>query len=232
MYKYLVMIWLVAGFVFIGRAQTPDTTSSATPKVKAKDTLKATRQDTDIIRSNAPKIRKPKVYHIDTTHSPHKAVIRSLIIPGWGQVYNHKIWKVPIIYGALGLLGDAIVFNNKYYKEFLQLSIYRNHLITPKPGDPYYNEFVAYKAAGYSDQAIYNAKDGYRRNRDLSILGVVVFWGVNAVDAYIDAKFIHSYTLDNNFSMKITPSVLNPPTLFAQNSGTAYIPGIKATFTF
>jgi hypothetical protein len=230
MYKYLLIIWLLAGFVFTARAQNPDTTSKVVVKSKM-DTLKASRQDTDIIRSNVPKIRKSKVYHPDTLHSPHKAVIRSLIVPGWGQVYNHKIWKVPVIYGGLGLLGAAILFNAQYYKEFLQLSLYRNHLIVPKPTDPYYAEYNQYKDAQVSDQAIYDAKDGYRRNRDLSILGVLVLWGVNAVDAYIDAKFIHSYTLDNNFSMRVTPGFINQPTVYAQNAAGSYIPGIKITFT-
>jgi hypothetical protein len=230
MYKYLLITWLLAGFVFTARAQKPDTTIKTVVKSKM-DSLKAMRQDTDIIRSDAPKIRKEKVYHPDTLHSPHKAVIRSLLVPGLGQIYNHRIWKVPVIYGALGLFGWGIVFNAQYYKEFLQLSLYRNHLITPKPGDPYYTEYNQYKAANVSDQAIYDAKDGYRRNRDLCILGAVAFWGINAVDAYIDAKFIHSYTLDNNFSMRITPGLINQPTIYAQNSIGSYIPGIKITFT-
>jgi len=127
--------------------------------------------------------------------------------------------------------GWGIVFNAQYYKEFLQLSLYRNHLITPKPTDPYYNEYNQYKAANVSDQAIYDAKDGYRRNRDLCILGALAFWGINTIDAYIDAKFIHSYTLDNNFSMRITPGLINQPTIYAQNPVGSYIPGIKLPYT-
>ena len=227
MYKYLLLTWLFASFFFIARAQNPDTTSSTVVKSK-KDTLKATRQDTDVIRSNAPKIRKPKIYHPDTTHSPHLAVMHSLMVPGWGQVYNHRIWKVPVIYGTLGLLGWAIAFNAQYYKEFLQLSIYRNHLITPTAKNPYYAEYNLYSSV--PDQSIYDAKDGYRRNRDLSILGFVAFWGVNAVDAYIDAKFIHSYTLDNNFSIHVTPTMINQP-VYAQNFAGPYIPGLKITLT-
>lgn len=229
MYKYLLITWLLAGFIFTARAQNPDTTGKVVVKSKM-DTLKATQQDTDIIRSNVPKIRKEKVYHPDSLHSPHKAVIRSLIIPGWGQVYNRRVWKVPLIYGALGLFGWGIVFNAQYYKEFLQLSLYRNHLITPKPTDPYYTEYNQYKAANVSDQAIYDAKDGYRRNRDLCILGALAFWGINTIDAYIDAKFIHSYTLDNNFSMRVAPTVINQP-MYAQNFAGPYIPGLKITLT-
>ncbi len=226
MYKYLLVLCLLAGCILTAEAQTPDTTKATILKKRA-DSSKAAR-DTDVSTSPPPKIRKEKVYHPDSTHSPHKAVMRSLIIPGWGQVYNHKIWKVPVVYGVLGLLGSAIIFNAHNYNEFLALSEYRYHLITPKKGDPYYDQYNQYSKV--PDQSIYDAKDGYRRNRDLSILGVVVFWGVNAIDAYIDAKFIHSYTLDNNFSMKVTPGIINQP-VYAQNFTSSYIPGIKIIFT-
>ena len=192
------------------------------------DTLKASRADTDFMQSRKPKVRKEKVYHPDTTHSPHRAVMRSLIVPGWGQVYNHKIWKVPLVYGGLIGFGWAYIYNAKNYRMFLALSKYRNHLITPGPKDPYYFEFNQYSQFG--DQAIYNAKDGFRRDRDLCILGFVAFWGINTIDAYIDAKFIHSYTLDNNFTMRIAPDFISQP-MYAQSSPISYIPGIKITFT-
>jgi hypothetical protein len=165
-------------------------------------------------------------------HSPQKAVIRSLIVPGWGQVYNRKIWKVPVIYGGMGLLGWAIIYNIKSYREFLQLSLYRYKQKILKPTDPYYDEYqLLSKRSNYTpDQSIYNAKDIARRDRDLSYFGVLALWSINAIDAYIDAKFIHSYNLDNNFSMHVTPTLLNQP-LYAQNFSNPYIPGIKITFT-
>jgi hypothetical protein len=225
MYKYLLIVGLLAGISFTAMAQKPDT-SSAASKSKT-DTLISTKRDTVVARSFAPKKRE-KVYHPDSTHSPQKAIMRSLMIPGWGQLYNHRWWKVPVIYGGMGLLGWAIVFNSTYYKEFLALAIYREHGIVPGPKDKYYNEYQLY--ASQPDQAIYDAQDAYRRNRDLSILGLVGAWGINVVDAYIDAKFINSYTMDNNLSMKITPAVLNQP-MYAQNLNGSFIPGIKITFT-
>ena len=227
MYKYLLVICLLAGFAFTARGQNPDTTSSAILKSKM-DTLKATRADTDFMQSRKPKVRKQKVYHPDTTHSPHRAVMRSLLVPGWGQVYNHKIWKVPLVYGGLIGFGWAYVYNANNYRLFLALSKYRYRLITPGPKDPYYKEYNLY--AQFGDQAIYDAKDGLRRDRDLCILGFIAFWGINTIDAYIDAKFIHSYTLDNNFTMRIAPDFINQP-MYAQSSPMSYIPGIKITFT-
>lgn len=226
MYKYLLLTWLIALCAFSAAAQQPDTSSAVKDKT---DKLKLQQSDTSIDEYFKPKVKKEKekVYNPDSLHSPHQAVIRSLLVPGLGQVYNRKYWKVPVIYAGLGLLGWAFVFNNNYYKEFLALSKYREHGIVPTPNQPYYTEYNLY--AAQPSQAIYDANDSYRRDRDLSILGFVGAWGINCIDAYIDAKFIHSYTMDTNFTMKISPGLINQPA-YAQNTIGSYIPGLKITF--
>jgi len=229
MYKYLPITWLVVFCSLTAMAQKPDTTSRTAIKKTGKDTLVSTRHDTVVSRQFIPKVKKERVYHPDSNHSPHKAVMRSLMVPGWGQVYNRRWWKVPVIYGGIGLLGWAIVFNNTYYHEFLALSKYREFGTTPQPTDKYYSQAIAYQ--NLASQALYDATDGYRRNRDLCILGVVGAWGINMIDAYIDAKFIHSYSVDNDLSFRITPDMINQQ-MFAQNSMGSFIPGIKITFTF
>jgi hypothetical protein len=231
MHKYLLLIWLLAGLSFTAMAQKPDT--SAAKSKNTKDTLISTKQDTAAAKAritNPPKAKKGKFTVPDSTHIPKKAVYRSLIIPGLGQLYNHRWWKVPIIYTGLGLLGWAIVFNNNYYQQYLQLSIYAEHGTAPNPGDKYYNEYIYYKNLGISPQALYDAQDAYHRNRDLAILGFIGAWGIQVLDAYIDAKFINSYTMDNNLSFKVSPQVLNQP-MYAQNLNGSLIPGIKITFT-
>jgi hypothetical protein len=228
MYKYLLLTCFTVFCAISVFAQKPDTTSKTAKRASSKDTLVATKADSLKARQFKPRHKAEPVYHPDSTHDPHKAVIRSLIIPGWGQLYNHRWWKVPIIYTGLGLLVDAIVFNNTYYNEFLALSKYREYGTTPAPTAKYYADYVAY--ADQPTQALYDAQDAYRRNRDLCILGVVGAWGIQAIDAYIDAKFIRSYSVDNFLSMKVSPSVLNQPTM-ALNTPGAYIPGLKLTFT-
>jgi hypothetical protein len=230
MHKYLLLIFIVLA-AFSARAQNPDTTSNAVKKAVPKDSVTSTRNDTLVQKAKVAKVKKEKVYHPDSTHSPHVAVMHSLMVPGWGQLYNHRWWKVPLIYGALGLLVDAIVYNNTYYKEFLALSKYREFGTSPKVGDTYYAQAILYSQQ--PDQALYDATDGYRRDRDLSILGTVGFWAVNCIDAYIDAKFIHSFTVDNDLSMRvrITPDVINN-TMFAQNLSGSYIPALKITMSF
>lgn len=225
MYKYLLLFWLLSGCSLAAMAQKPDTTVLI--NVKKKDTLTATKHDTVVAKEFAPR-KKEKTYHPDSTHSPRVAVMHSLLIPGWGQVYNHQVWKVPLVVIAVGTPIYLVFFNNALYAQFLALSRYRERGITPAPGDKYYNEAISYSAV--NKEAIYDAANFYRRDRDLSYLAIVAFWGINVVDAYINAKFIHSYSVDNNLAMKVSPTFISQP-LYASNPISSYIPGIKITFT-
>ncbi|RYZ92562.1 MAG: hypothetical protein EOP47_30200 [Sphingobacteriaceae bacterium] len=225
MYKHCFFICLLILFAAATKAQDADTAS-----VKPPIDSTTIKEDAIVSPAFVPKVtKKEKKYFPDSLHSPHKAVMRSLMVPGWGQVYNKKWWKVPVIYTGLGLLGSAVVFNQKYYSQFLSIAQYRRRGAEPLPGAKYYQEFQDYAEA--PDTFIESAVNGYRRNRDLSILGILGAWGIQMIDAYIDAKFIHSYTMDDNLSFRITPGLINPP-MYAGSLNYAYIPGIKATFTF
>jgi hypothetical protein len=230
MLKQLFVTLFFIGVAFIAMAQKPDSIAKA-----GADTVPV-KKDTVARSTFAPKIKKEKVYHPDSTHSPRTARIRSTIIPGWGQVYNRKYWKVPLIYGGLGLLGAAIVYNQKYYNQFLALAQIKKTGAIPTQGQPLYAKYKKYEAeykiyTNLSSETLGNAADGYLRNRDLSILGVIGVWGLNIIDSYIDAKFINSFTVDNDLSMKVSPGLINQPMYAATNLNSAYIPGLKITFT-
>ncbi len=225
MYKYLLIIFLLTGFGYTAKAQQSEKDSTVT-----KNDKKNLKQDSVTSKPFQPKVsKKVKTYHPDSLHSPHKAVMRSLIIPGWGQIYNHQWWKVPLIYAGLGLLADAVIFNQRYYAPALVVAKYYEHGITPKPGDPQYDLYSQYQAAGVQASYAYSTVDLYRRNRDLSILGFLGAWGIQIVDAYIDAKFQHSYTMDTNFSFKVSPMIGQP--VYAESFNSAFITGVKVTFT-
>lgn len=217
MYKYLLFIWFVIGFGLAAKAQTPDTVA-----VKSKTDSLNRKRDSVTSKPYKPKITKEKVYHPDTLHDPHKAVMRSLMIPGWGQIYNHSWWKVPFIYAGLGLLGDVVVFNQHYYKIFLKEAQLREKGITTGRNPD---------LAQVQDADVISYTDLYRRNRDLGILGIAGAWGIQMVEAYVNAKFIRSYTMDNNLSFKITPGTIGQP-VYAFNSNTTLIPAVTLTFTF
>ena len=195
-----------------------------------KDSIKLST-DTAFSKPFMPSLKpkKEKIYHPDSTHSPHTAVIRSLIFPGLGQIYNkHGLWwRLPVIYGGLSALMYNIISNGRDYNIFLQESIWREHgRVGPEPL-PVYSGVVI---TDINDQTIYDFKDNLRRNRDLSIMGFLAAWGVNAIDAYVEAKFIHSYSMDDNLSFKIKPSVIGQP-VYASNFNT-FTPGINLTITF
>lgn len=232
MFKLLLTAVFLFIFAGLAIAQTSDSTVKAAPDTVIKrDTVKRS--------SFAPKIKKDQEYHPDSTHSPKLAVRRSLFVPGWGQFYNRGLWwlKVPAIYVGLGFLGNAIVTNQKNYKVFLALAKIANTGGIPQKGDPLYASYVQYKAQynlyvvsyGATFDDLSSAASGYQRNFQISILGVIAVWGIQAVEAYIDAKFINAYTVDNNLSIRVSPTLMQP--LYASNINNAFIPGLKITFT-
>jgi hypothetical protein len=136
-------------------------------------------------------------------HSPRKAAIRSAILPGWGQVYNRKIWKVPIVYGALGTTAGVFMFNLKQYKkiQFAYRALVNNDTDELKKVAPELQPFIAYRA---TDQ-LYNARSEVRQNIDYSVLVFLLFWGLNVVDALVDAH-LKDFDVSPDISMKIKPT--------------------------
>jgi hypothetical protein len=224
MQRYLLIISLLIGFSFSAVAQVPILMPGSQSRA---DSIQS-RKDTARGKVFTPKPTVLKVYHPDSTHSPSKAWHRSVILPGWGQVYNHKIWKVPVIYTGLTLLVLMYKFNQNAYTQDLAIARYFAKGIPPGPGDPYYDYYQLLKNA--SPQSVNDAVRGYARYRDLSVLLMAASWGIQTIDAYVDAKFMHSYSMDNNFSVKIAPTLMNQP-VYAQNFDGAFIPGLKLTFT-
>jgi len=138
--------------------------------------------------------------------SPRKAIYRSAIIPGWGQARNGKWWKVPLVYGGFVGIGLYYEFNQRYYKEFLEESQYRKS--RDPEGDAPHFKFPQYEFVT-NDQQIYSAKDFYRRNRDLAIIGFLAFYGINLIDAYIDAR-LATFDVGDNLALKLRPSLYAP----------------------
>ncbi|HWZ34640.1 MAG TPA: DUF5683 domain-containing protein [Mucilaginibacter sp.] len=227
MRKYLFILGFVIAFAFSARAQAP---VNPTMPVKSKSDSLQEKRDSVKSKPFVPKISSiPKAYHPDSLHSPTKAWHRSAFIPGWGQVYNRKYWKVPIIYTGFTLLVLMYRFNADAYNEYLTIARYYQQGTEPKPGDKYYDVYQ-YLKTGNNQQAVTDATRSYARYRDLAVIIFVAGWGIQTIDAYVDAKFKHSYSMDNDFSVKLRPTLINPP-LNTQTLAGAIIPGLKVTFT-
>lgn len=143
---------------------------------------------------------------------PRIAARRSAILPGLGQVYNKRWWKVPLVYGGFVGIGLVYEFNQRQYKIFLTEAQYRQE--DPSKANPDWK--------GITDDGIIRVKDNYRRTRDLSILAGVAFYAVQIIDAYIDAKF-YRFDVSNDLSISVDP-MLQPKQIY--NAATPAI-GLK-----
>jgi len=225
----LFIIFILLFFALATYAQKPDTVinkgrkDSTSPKL---DTTKAKNAITNVITK-----KNKKKYNPDSTHSPGLAFKRSGFVPGWGQLYNHRWWKVPIVYTGLGLLGSAVIFNQKYYKQYLRIYNLKRSGLAPDESDSQEIVTLYNNTRNVSQTAVENAVNGYQRNMQLSILGILGAWGIQMIDAYIDAKFIHSYTMDRDLSFRITPTIETGP-LYASGTMPSVMPVIKVSFTF
>lgn len=132
-----------------------------------------------------------------TAHSPKKAALMSTFIPGLGQLYNKKYWKVPIIY--VGLVGLAYEINTNQTKYDKYLTAYRYRI----DGDP-----STIADSDYSDENLNLLQQYYKRYRNLSVIGATVLYIMNIVDASVDA---HMFTFDvsDDLSFNIHPTLIN-----------------------
>jgi hypothetical protein len=132
---------------------------------------------------------------------PRIATFRSAVIPGWGQAYNRKYWKIPIIYGALGTTAGIFFYNLNTYKILRKdvillsdTSLSNDTLVDPR-----------YRILGVT--ALRTYRNEFRQNIDYSVLFFLIFWGLNIVDATVDAH-LKAFDISPDVSMKIRP-VLN-----------------------
>lgn len=130
-------------------------------------------------------------------HSVKKAVLYSSLVPGLGQIYNKKWWKVPIIYAGFGGLGFAIGWNTKKYRT------YRDAYRLRVDGDTAtVDEFINV----YSEANLLTLKDYYRRNRDLAIIFTTVLYALNIIDAAVDAH-LFEYDISDDLSLRVEPQL-------------------------
>lgn len=131
------------------------------------------------------------------THSPKKAALFSAVLPGLGQAYNKKYWKVPIIYAGFAGLGYGIVFNGNEYRN------YRKAYQAISDTDATTN-FI-YR--GYTDKSqVYALKEQYKKNMDLCAIFTGVWYALNIIDAVVDAH-LTTFDVSNDLTMNIKPSL-------------------------
>ncbi|HOZ84056.1 MAG TPA: DUF5683 domain-containing protein [Niabella sp.] len=157
--------------------------------------------------SNSTQIENPN------SRRPSAAALRSAVLPGWGQVYNKKIWKVPIVYAALGATGGIFINNLKWYRRTRYAYIVANNIQqgTDSIGSIAYNKIyerlrtVFFEGqSGIRSEDIRTYRDSYRRYVDYTALYFVIFWALNVVDATVDAH-LSSFDISPNLSFHVQP---------------------------
>jgi len=131
-------------------------------------------------------------------HSPKRAGWMSTALPGLGQAYNKKYWKIPAIYATFGVITYFLIDNQKNYVKYRD-----SYIARIDDDDQTVDEFP-----NLSTDAIRLYKNHYWKNRDLSILLLAAVYTLNILDAVVDAHF-YTYDISDDLSLKFTP-VVNP----------------------
>ena len=167
-----------------------------TGSLYSQDTL-LTPKDTIVASPEPDTTKKGRVYN------PRTAAIRSAILPGLGQIYNRKYWKLPLVYGGLGVCGYVFFDNIKTYKEYKFAYAARVKAEPPASDSTDYHQLKAiYKTL--SPNTIRAARDEFRRYVDYSALIFILLWGLNVVDATVDAH-LKAFDVSPDLSLRIKP---------------------------
>jgi hypothetical protein len=168
-------------------------------KLVAADSLTTTTVKIDSTKDGVVK-KNERVYN------PKVAAVRSAILPGLGQIYNRKYWKLPIIYGALGVAAGVFIYNLQNYKDtrFAYTAKYNASLPTATHEDTLLLAQIKSPLEKYSLETLRYYRDSYRRDIDYSVVIFIILWGLNVVDAAVDAH-LKAFDVSPDLSLYIKP---------------------------
>ncbi len=155
-----------------------------------------------------------KEFYLD----PVKATMLSAALPGFGQIYNRKYWKIPLVYAGFGAAGYAVVFNTKFYNKFTKA--YQDFTDQVPETDSYVSMVIGIDREVYDpilNSDLYDASsaswirdqllgkvDYYRKYRDLSYIGIAVWYLISIMDANVDAS-LSEFEVSNNLDIALSP---------------------------
>lgn len=140
-----------------------------------------------------------------------QAMWLAVVLPGAGQIYNRKYWKLPIVYGGFVGCYYAMRWNNQMYHDYSQAYI---DLMDNDPQSQSYNQFLhlgnkidASNIERYKE-LFRKRKDRYRRWRDLSFFTLIGVYALSVIDAYVDAS-LSEFDISDDLTLRIEPAVVN-----------------------
>ncbi|MCC8187235.1 MAG: DUF5683 domain-containing protein [Bacteroides sp.] len=148
----------------------------------------------------------------------NKATWLALVIPGGGQIYNRKYWKLPIIYGGFAGCAYALTWNTQMYKDYSQA------YVDLMDNNPNTNSFLDLLPPNYTyseaqlAELLRKRKDRFRRYRDMSIFAFIGVYLISVIDAYVDAE-LSDFDITPDLSMRVGLTLMNEPTSNARAFG-------------
>jgi hypothetical protein len=152
--------------------------------------------------------------------APSKAAFYSAVLPGLGQAYNRRYWKVPIVYAAIGTGIYAYTFNNGEYHRFRDAFKRRRAGFTDDEFYDLNNSGVEPGNPDFSDKALQDAQERYQRDRDLALLITIGLYALNIIDANVDAH-LKQFNVDEDLGLDIRPYLEYNPITSDPNYGLA-----------
>ena len=164
--------------------------------------------------------------------NPQRALWLALVLPGGGQIYNRKYWKLPIVYGGFVGCAYAMSWNNQMFHDYSQAYM---DIMDDDPNTQSYNQFLHLGAKIEASnmqqyQTLFKKrKDRYRRWRDMSFFVLVGVYALSVIDAYVDAS-LSEFDISNDLSLRVQPTVLNNH--FSSNPFKSNSFGLNCCLTF
>lgn len=195
------------------------TADSLNPILTQQDTLRLldsankpllSRNDSLQLRKDSIKIAKKRDW-ATWRPNPKRAMWLALVLPGAGQIYNRKYWKLPIVYGGFVGCAYALRWNNQMYRDYSQAYL---DLMDDDPNTQSYNQFLHLGAKiDDSNKARYqklfkSRKDTYRRWRDLSVFCLIGVYALSVIDAYVDAS-LSEFDISKDLSLRVEPTIIS-----------------------
>ena len=161
--------------------------------------------------------------------NPTKATWMALVIPGGGQIYNRKYWKLPIFYGGFVGCTYALTWNNRMYKDYANAykDAVNNNWSASSITELLPASYISRTSKTQVTETLRKRKDMYRRYRDLSIFAFIGVYALSVIDAYVDAE-LSNFDISPDLSMRVEPTLLNGGNSLRSKQTV----GVQCSFTF
>lgn len=221
-----------------------NTATLATDSIAMTDSIAADNKRKMLEMTSAPAVEEQTVpadslqKAVDTKRwipDPAKATWMALVIPGGGQIYNRKFWKLPIFYGGFAGCAYALTWNNKMYNDYSDAyrAAVNEEWDSSSITDLLPPGYVGNISHSQLTETLRKRKDTYRRYRDMSIFAFIGVYLLSVVDAYVDAE-LSNFDITPDLSMKVEPAVIDN-----NSTGSQYSPvtrsksvGLQCSFRF